>query len=245
MSRSGELCVFDVLSRSSLHFSTIAPLFSTTIDRQDLRSLALMRPRNKLLVVSLDGNLLLYDSTTFSQVQSTFVAASAQCRDCSWHAYSSTFAVADAHCIRGYDARNNRFCYTIPFEDVRNIRSVSTDDAYKVTFTTGSGCLVFGDIRTQKVLPIGGDTFSPLPLFNEFASRNPTREPARFVPCSRSYQLLGGYVVPGDFYNATFAPHPVEHALFTHCYDPSGLRLFVGGGPTLTQLDGCNSALLY
>ena len=202
----------------------------------------MMKPRNKVLVVSLEGNLELFDTTSFSAVQSQLMLDGRECRDCSWHVYTNTFAIADQHSIRGYDARNNRFCYTIPFNDYRNIRSVSTDDGYKVTFTTGSGCLVFGDVRTQKVLPIISDQQSQQ---SQRHAINSSPNVNGIISRPRYYEWIGGHVVPGAFYRETFFPHPVEQGIFTHSYDPSGLRLFIGGGPTLSEIEGSNASILH
>jgi len=209
----------------------------------------MMRPRNKMLVTSLEGNLVLFDTITFSQVQSQFFSNVSQCRGSAWSAYSSTFAIAQQHRICGYDARNNRFCYSIPFEDVREIRSVSAEDSYRVTFTTGSGCLVFGDVRMQKVLPLEGiQNSSPTATIGASVPNSlpmQMRTGQRLVKNGSAYQLIGGHVTRNDFYTQNFAPWPVEHALFTHCYDPSGMRIFVGGGPSLAHLEGCNSAIIF
>lgn len=69
---------------------------------------------------------------------------------------------------------------------------------------------------------------------------------ARVVPPSRHHLQASnalGWVAHNETYYEYFAESGVEHAVYTHAWDPSGTRLFVGGGPLAFGLRGGYLAL--
>jgi WD40 repeat protein len=237
--RNGEISAFDILSDVSPN-NTILPIKRhVSQDEDEYRCVKMMKNRCKFLVGSMDCKLKIFDSNQFSLVQSVYLPHHEAFRACDYSVVASAFVIGGNRNILGYDARNNQTFMSIPFPTSRGIRSVSID-GHRITFCTGSGEIAFADIRTGGLLPMMNNGVES----NFFSSSPPTSHPLIHTS-SHSYRLGGGMITPNPFYNVNFAPHPVEHGIFTHKYDRTGLRLFVGGGPAMASLDGCNLALLH
>lgn len=178
----------------------------------------------------------IFDSTHCSFVQSRTIPSASAIRALKWNSCYGICIAGGVRLLSGYDPRADKVTFRTPFQDYRGIRSISSDGTH-VTFCTASGLIAFTDLRLPLLFPIG-DT----PKTHQ--NRQSTSRPILHRN-SHSYQLLGGYVRPTEFYTAHFPGLPVEQAIFTHAYDPTGTRLFVGGGPALEALDGCQAAMLY
>jgi WD40 repeat protein len=238
--RGGEMKVHSCFSATEP--SSVAAIVSEYLHPQEpeFRCVKRMPKRQKFLVASMEGEMQLFDSTRLSLVQGISLANQHSIRAIDYNYFSGAFLVASDGIINCYDARNNQSWAKIHFPDYRNIRSLSSDQNL-ITLATGSGKIAFCDIRTLSIVPMDDHHVSHW-------MADPTIQSSGtpiLTTGKNFYRLFGGHVVPTDFYNGTFAPHPVEQGIFTHCYDPSGIRLFVGGGPSLASLDGCNLAILH
>jgi len=52
-----------------------------------------------------------------------------------------------------------------------------------------------------------------------------------------------GWLKRDNIYEEFFQNHVMQHAVYTHAYDPTGTKLFVGGGPRYSGLTGSYAAV--
>jgi len=111
------------------------------------------------------------------------------------------------------------------------VRSLSFKD-YLLTVGTGQSNVLFLDIRNFQYIEIDPELQSP--------ARSKDRPEPPSAMRSRAYlQCSPGWMSPSDNnYADDYNP-----AVYTHCYDPSGLRLFTAGGPLPASLKGGYAAL--
>jgi len=62
-------------------------------------------------------------------------------------------------------------------------------------------------------------------------------------PHRRFLRVSDGWLRRDELYRTYFADAETPNAVYTHCYDPSGSRLFVAGGPLSFGLCGTYAAL--
>uniref|UniRef100_A0A3B3CY31 DDB1 and CUL4 associated factor 12 n=1 Tax=Oryzias melastigma TaxID=30732 RepID=A0A3B3CY31_ORYME len=104
------------------------------------------------------------------------------------------------------------------------IRSVSFYE-HIVTVGTGQGSLLFYDIRAQRFLE------------NPFSSASVCRK----CPTDGILKLSTGkgWLNHDETWRSYFSDiHSFPNAVYTHCYDDSGTKLFVAGGPLCSGLHG-------
>lgn len=61
--------------------------------------------------------------------------------------------------------------------------------------------------------------------------------------CVRYLTTGNGYLKRDDVFLQHFDGLEVRHTVYTHCYDPTYTKLFVGGGPLPVGLCGCYAAV--
>jgi len=103
------------------------------------------------------------------------------------------------------------------------VRSLSMSD-HVLTSGSGQGRISFLDLRSIAYLPVRGGV-----------------QGSGCMPMDESLYLQSGegYMVADGIYEEHFAGTSVCSASYTHAWDPSGTRLFVGGGPLPYGLRGC------
>ncbi|KAK2872445.1 hypothetical protein QQF64_017942 [Cirrhinus molitorella] len=123
-----------------------------------------------------------------------------------------------------------------PRQSSQNIRSVSSRERgsgirsvsfyeHIVTVGTGQGSLLFYDIRAQRFLD--GPSSSP------GGYRNRTAEGILKLTTGR------GWLNHDETWRSYFSDvRSFPNAVYTHCYDDSGTKLFVAGGPLCSGLHG-------
>lgn len=99
------------------------------------------------------------------------------------------------------------------------IRSLSFKNDL-LTFGTGQGTVYFYDIRAEKYLEL----LCGAPVLLEAGP---------------------GWLFHDDTYHDFFVGHDYPNAIYTHCYDPAGTRLFTAGGPLPAGLYGNYAALWH
>jgi len=100
------------------------------------------------------------------------------------------------------------------------VRSLSFQD-FLVTVGGGAGRMAFYYMRKNSLLKVEN-------LFGE----------EEFF-----LQTGTGWLEKDDIYQRHFSGLTIPNAIYTHSYDPSGTRLFIGGGPLMLGLKGCCAAI--
>ncbi|XP_061872839.1 DDB1- and CUL4-associated factor 12-like isoform X3 [Colius striatus] len=205
------------------------PKENTNPDNCKVRALAFNNKNKELGAVSLDGYFHLWKAEhTLSKLLSTKLP---YCRENMCLAYSqewSVYAIGSQAHISFLDPRQPSHNVKSVWSKERGsgIRSVSFYE-HIITVGTGQGSLFFYDIRAQR-----------------FLDEKPPRA------CYGQKQKLGGSEIlklttgkgwlshdetwSNYFSDINFFPN----AVYTHCYDSSGTKLFVAGGPLPSGLHG-------
>ncbi|GAB0206655.1 DDB1- and CUL4-associated factor 12 [Grus japonensis] len=205
------------------------PKENTNPDNCKVRALAFNNNNKELGAVSLDGYFHLWKAEhTLSKLLSTKLP---YCRENVCLAYGqewSVYAVGSQAHVSFLDPRqpSHNVKSVCSKERGSGIRSVSFYE-HIITVGTGQGSLLFYDIRAQR-----------------FLDEKPPRA------CYGQKQKLGGSEIlklttgkgwlnhdetwRNYFSDINFFPN----AVYTHCYDSSGTKLFVAGGPLPSGLHG-------
>ncbi|XP_050195159.1 DDB1- and CUL4-associated factor 12-like isoform X3 [Myiozetetes cayanensis] len=247
-SRDGSMGLWevteDVLSKSNArHNVSQVPVYShithralkdipkenTNPDNCKVRALAFNNKNKELGAVSLDGYFHLWKAEhTLSKLLSTKLP---YCRENVCLAYGqewSVYAVGSQAHVSFLDPRQPSHSVKSVCSKERGsgIRSVSFYE-HIITVGTGQGSLLFYDIRAQR-----------------FLDEKPPRA------CYGQKQKLGGneilklttgkgWLNHDETWRNYFSDiHFFPNAVYTHCYDSSGTKLFVAGGPLPSGLHG-------
>ncbi|XP_060617156.1 DDB1- and CUL4-associated factor 12 [Anolis sagrei] len=203
------------------------PKENTNPDNCKVRALAFNNKNKELGAVSLDGYFHLWKAEyTLSKLLSTKLP---YCRENVCLAYGqewSVYAVGSQAHVSFLDPRqpSHNVKSVCSRERGSGIRSVSFYE-HIITVGTGQGSLLFYDIRAQRFLDekpphscctskLGGSEILKLSTGKGWLNHDETW---------RNY-----------FSDISFFPN----AVYTHCYDSSGTKLFVAGGPLPSGLHG-------
>uniref|UniRef100_H3CZA2 DDB1 and CUL4 associated factor 12 n=1 Tax=Tetraodon nigroviridis TaxID=99883 RepID=H3CZA2_TETNG len=192
-----------------------------------VRALAFNNNHKELGAVSLDGYFHLWKAeNNLCKLLSTKLP---HCKENVCLAYGqdwSVYAVGSQSHVSFLDPRQP--AHTIKSVSSRErgsgIRSVSFYE-HIVTVGTGLGSLLFYDIRAQRFLE------KPLNLTGGY----------RKCPGEGILKLTTGtgWVNHDETWRSYFSDvHSFPNAVYTHCYDNSGTKLFVAGGPLCSGLHG-------
>ncbi|XP_054373747.1 DDB1- and CUL4-associated factor 12-like isoform X2 [Molothrus ater] len=205
------------------------PKENTNPDNCKVRALAFNNKNKELGAVSLDGYFHLWKAEhTLSKLLSTKLP---YCRENVCLAYGpewSVYAVGSQAHVSFLDPRqpSHNVKSVCSKERGSGIRSVSFYE-HIITVGTGQGSLLFYDIRAQR-----------------FLNEKPPHA------CYGQKQKLGGseilklttgkgWLNHDETWRNYFSDiHFFPNAVYTHCYDSSGTKLFVAGGPLPSGLHG-------
>ncbi|KAG8549875.1 hypothetical protein GDO81_019493 [Engystomops pustulosus] len=201
------------------------PKESSNSSNCKVRALAFNSRKKELGAVSLDGYFHLWTAEyTLAKLLSTKLP---YCRENVCLAYGlewSVYAVGSQAHVSFLDPRqppeNTRSVYCR--EQGSGIRSVSFYE-HIITVGTGQGSLLFYDIRAQRFLD---DSTSYL---------NGANSKGEILKLTTGK----GWLNHNDMWRNYFSDIDCcPNAVYTHCYDSSGTKLFVAGGPLPTGLHG-------
>ncbi|XP_038078252.1 DDB1- and CUL4-associated factor 12-like [Patiria miniata] len=189
-------------------------------DKDKVRALQVNEFKKDLAVLTSNGFIYTIDMESFDQKD---VEHLTYCQENVCIALSrdnSLYAVGSQSHVTFLDPRTLKSIASIcSKERGSGVRSVSFREEI-VTIGTGKGTLRFFDIRNRRYLP---------------DEARPKRE------CI--LQTGSGHLNRDDMYFQHFYGEQHENAAYTHCYDKSGTRLFVAGGPLPAGLSGNYAAL--
>ncbi|KAL7295929.1 DDB1- and CUL4-associated factor 12 [Trichogramma pretiosum] len=181
---------------------------------QKVRSLLFNKAYKEIAVLSMNSYIHIWSAESFRQKISRKLPA---CQDnvCLAVHEEGLYAVGCRSYTLLLDARTLQPIKKVPSRySGCGIRSASFQGSV-LTIGTGLGMLMFYDIRAQKYLESS-------------------------INSNRTVMLKAskGYVFPDEDYIDGFHNVKYTPAIYTHCYDASGTRLFCAGGPLPTNLYG-------
>ncbi|XP_058805101.1 DDB1- and CUL4-associated factor 12 homolog isoform X2 [Phymastichus coffea] len=181
---------------------------------QKVRSLLFNKAYKEIAVLSMNCFIHIWSAESFKQKISRKLPA---CQDnvCLAVHDDGLYAVGCRSYTLLLDARTLQPIKKVPSRySGCGIRSASFQGSV-LTIGTGLGMLMFYDIRAQKYLESS-------------------------INSNRTVMLKAskGYVFPDEDYIDGFQNVKYTPAIYTHCYDASGTRLFCAGGPLPTNLYG-------
>ncbi|XP_034938952.1 DDB1- and CUL4-associated factor 12-like [Chelonus insularis] len=186
---------------------------------QKVRALAFNKAYNEIVALSPNGFINIWSAEPFEQKKSEELQ---DCQEsvCLAVLDNSMYAIGCRSHTLLLDARTLQLIKKIPSRYTGcGIRSASFQGSV-LTIGTGLGMLMFYDVRAQKYLESSINSNQTVIL-----------------------KASKGYVIPDEDYsndpeNIIYTP-----AIYTHCYDASGTRLFTAGGPFPESLYGCYAGL--
>jgi WD repeat-containing protein 40A len=191
-----------------------------------IRSLCYSKHSGEIFTLGGEGMMKSWDSERF-EVSGTYELPDREDPVCiAMYSYSTLLAIGSQYYISLLDPRQQTPTQTIPSLDSNwGVRSVCFNN-HLLTIGGGKGRIAFIDTRKMEFLPVGATPEGHLSYFHQTGSG--------WLPDNLNPLVLGA---------TGLTRSTVLHAAQTLCYDPSGTRLFVAGGPLLTGLDGSYAAL--
>lgn len=202
----------------------VTPLETLNCDRAEkIRAVSYNKWRKQVATLSLNAYFHLIDINTFRSVEEPLRLRHTRENVCmTVNEDGSLFAVGSQSHVSFVDPRVLKHSGTKSIDCKQRgcgIRSLSFKNDV-LTIGTGQGSVYFYDVRAEKYLE----------LF-----------------CGASVQLEAGvgWLNHDDTYHDFFVGHEYPNAIYTHCYDPAGTRLFTAGGPLPAGLYGNYAALWH
>ncbi|XP_022690391.1 DDB1- and CUL4-associated factor 12-like isoform X2 [Varroa jacobsoni] len=191
-----------------------------------VRALAVDHQHDALLSLSLTARVQVWDTPTFKLTHEHILENETENVCIASHDRMRVTAIGSKSHVTLLDSGNLNPIRSIhAIKNNCGVRSVSFRD-HLLTIGTGQSNVLFVDMRTQRYIevdaPFVNATIEPVSLRNK-----------SYLQCSP------GWMTPTDQnFIDDFNP-----AVYTHCYDPTGLQLFTAGGPLPASLKGGYAAL--
>jgi len=210
-------CSVSMWSATDLEGSwTRDPIITKTEHQGKVRSLAVNSNAGYFCTLGVEGTIKTWDSTTFSVVNSLDITENQELVCLALNKEKDIVAAGSQCHVSMFCLKSGKALYTIPSHDGDwGVRSLSFQD-FLVTIGGGAGRMAFYDTRKNAFLKIEG-----MDDEEEF-----------FL------QTGNGWLEKDEMYYRHFNATTIPNAIYTHSYDPSGTRLFVGGGPLMLGLKG-------
>jgi len=126
-------------------------------------------------------------------------------------------AVGSQHFVTFLDPRSSSIIHKAPSQDQDwGVRSLSCKWGTVVTVGGGMGRISFFDLQKNSYREVVGVKY---------------------------LETGHGWLHKDATYRTHFASVFVPNAVYTHCYDPSGTKIFAGGGPLMLGLKGAYAAV--
>lgn len=205
---------------SFLYVRPLALKVCKTADR--VRSLCFNVRKLELVAISTNGYIHLWDGTRFKQLMSKRLPHNMENVCLSVNDEDHLYAVGSKAHTDLLDARTLQAVRKIQSRNSGcGIRSVSFRGNI-LTIGTGIGIMLFWDMRAGKFLE---------------STMNSNR--AVQLKASKGWQARDDHYMQHPMDDS----HKYLPAIYTHCYDASGIRLFAAGGPLQSQASGNYLAL--
>lgn len=190
-------------------------------DADKVRSLLFSRRHGEVVALSLNAYIHQWDACHLRWKASHRMPYSQENVCLAQQPDRNVYAVGSKSYVTFLDSRTLQETNKVPSKYVGcGIRSLSFMDDL-LTIGTGIGVMLFFDLRASKYLEDAG------------------RPQYSMLKANR------GWVHADELYREVFWNTEYNPAIYTHCYDPSGLRLFAAGGPLPASLQGNYAGLWY
>lgn len=199
---------------------------------EKIRALSFNHKYQEFVALSLNGYIHAWDLHTFKQKSSRRLPQCLENVCLATRADCSLYAVGSKSHLTLHDSRTLRSTKEIPTKmPGSSIRSISFSNNNIITLSTGTGSILFYECRAAKYIES-----------NLNFALDSLKSPAVNVRDQHSkpviLQASRGWVYPDELYIEVFRNQNYNPAIYTHCYDPSGTRLFAAGGPLPSSLYG-------
>lgn len=190
-------------------------------DADKIRALLFSRRHDEIVALSLNAYIHQWDARSLRWKASHKMPYCQENVCLAQQPDRNVYAVGSKSYVTFLDSRTLQQTQKVPSKYIGcGIRSLSFMDDL-LTIGTGIGVLLFFDLRASKYL-----------------------EDADRVRYS-TLKANRGWVHADELYREVFWNTEYNPAIYTHCYDPSGLRLFAAGGPLPASLQGNYAGLWY
>lgn len=191
-----------------------------------VRALAVDHQRDALLSLSLSARVQIWDTPTFRLTREHILESETENVCIASHDRMRVTGVGSKSLVTILDSANLTPIRTIhAIKNNCGVRSVSFRD-HLLTIGTGQSNVLFVDTRMYRYIEVE-------PQFISMMVEPPSLRNKSYLQCSP------GWMTPTDQnFIDDFNP-----AVYTHCYDPTGLKLFTAGGPLPASLKGGYAAL--
>ncbi|XP_077497260.1 DDB1 and CUL4 associated factor 12-like protein [Amblyomma americanum] len=190
-------------------------------DADKVRALLFSRRHGEVVALSLNAYIHQWDACTLRWKASHKMPYCQENVCMAQQPERNVYAVGSKSYVTFLDSRTLQQTHKVPSKCIGcGIRSLSFMDDL-LTIGTGIGVILFFDVRASKYL--------------EDADR----------PRYSMLKANRGWVHADELFREVFWNTEYNPAIYTHCYDPSGLRLFAAGGPLPASLQGNYAGLWY
>jgi len=224
-SESGQEVAVTGESRSS------ACVAVATCHTDKVRATAIDRDRGQFTTLGDEGNLISWDSGSFTPESRVKMDGMKGFVCSTIDEESGICIVGSSEHVSMVDFRTARgISHIIPsLDEGCGVRTVGIRHQV-ITVGGGLGRMSFYDMRASKYMDI-------LPGKSQHWKKEAGH--------GQSFFTVGdGFLKRDNIFEEFFQQHVMQHAVYTHAYDPSGTKLFVGGGPRYFGLTGCYAAVL-
>lgn len=192
----------------------------------------------ELVALSLNACLHLWDAQTFKQKFTRKLPKTLENVCLAQQADYSLYAVGSRSHVTLLDTRTLETTHKIPTSkyNVCSVRSLSFMGDL-LTLGTGVGTVLFYDVRGGKYIEMAKSSMQPS---IQAKKQKPHQE--KFTTIA-TLSTTRGWVYPDEFFQYFHLTMDYNPAIYTHCYDTSGTRLFMAGGPLPVQLQGSYAAI--
>jgi len=212
-SRDSTISLWKIGSTSG---PTTFPITSKKAHALKTRDLVCSINLQKIYSLGSEGEVKEWDATSFSEIHKYPIPDKSEVVCISYSTEKNIIAVGSQNNVTLIDPRSQQAVLEISSSNFDwGVRSLNWRD-FIISSGGGAGRISFFDIRFNKYIQAG---------------------PKGFL------EVTGGWLLHDAVYNTHFRGLEVPQAIYTHCFDPSGLRLFVGGGPLNLGLKGAHASL--
>lgn len=230
--RDRSVMIWDTSSGESSP-GIIKPAQVRVYHRDKVRDLKAHGKTGSFGTVSADGTVKFWDAEEGVPVSSVDLEYKHELVCMACDSDLNTFAVGSESHIQMVDPRTAGVYRCVPSLDPGgSVRSLSVHD-HLMTVGTGGGTISFLDLRTDSFLQMNRPS----------GRRGWAMGGDAGADCVRYLTTGNGYLKRDDVFLQHFDGLEVRHTVYTHCYDPTYTKLFVGGGPLPVGLCGCYAAV--
>mmetsp|Transcript_5041 Transcript_5041/g.18147 ORF Transcript_5041/g.18147 Transcript_5041/m.18147 type:complete len:375 (-) Transcript_5041:37-1161(-) len=184
-----------------------------------VRDLKSARMTSLFATLSIDGTVKFWDVMSNPPLSTVHLRHTQDLVCMAFHQKQGLFLVGSESHVQILDPRTAKLVETVEaLETGRGVRSLSVLEDV-LTVGSGAGSLSFLDLRIMKYMELenaGGRNF---------------------------YRTGRGWLKRDSIFDNYFLGQEAPNAVYTHCYDPTRTKLFVGGGPLAFGLSGSYAAI--